>query len=156
MALGGLNLHQLRQLGQLDALVKLGKLEHCGSNNAEIVGNQFLQFIQLRLFQIKKKEYLISDGREKWFSDKLPTLENPMMSLLSPPMERRFPDWKRSCNKGHSDTVFILPDLSVAEIEKVRDGVYLFDDFSGLVFQFKFGDFPMGSIEAEEANARLG
>ena len=92
MALGGLNLHQLRQLGQLDALVKLGKLEHCGSNNAEIVGNQFLQFIQLRSAQIKKKEYFISDGREKWFSDKLPTMENPVMSLLSPPMERCFPD----------------------------------------------------------------
>ena len=62
------------------------------------------------------------------------------------------------CNNGHPDLVFILPDLSVAEIEKARNGVYLFDDSSGLqeVFQFKFGDFPMGSIEAEEANARLG
>ena len=34
MALGGLNLHQLKQLGQLDALVKLGKLEHFGKTVA--------------------------------------------------------------------------------------------------------------------------
>ena len=36
--------------------------ENCGSNNAK--------FLQFRLFQIKKEEYLISYGRETCFSDK--------------------------------------------------------------------------------------
>ena len=55
------------------------------------------------------------------------------------------------CNNGHPDIVFILPDLRVAEIEKARDGVYLFDDSSGLreVFQFKFGDSLMEAVEAK-------
>ena len=43
------------------------------------------------------------------------------------------------CKSGHSDLVFIFPDLNVSEIEKARDNLYLYDDTSDLqeVFQFK-------------------
>ena len=55
------------------------------------------------------------------------------------------------CTSGHSDLVFFLPDLTVAEIENARDKLYLFGDTSDLqgVFQFKSSDdsHPMDKLE---------
>ena len=34
------------------------------------------------------------------------------------------------CKSGHSDLVFIFPNLNVTEIEKARDNLYLYDDTS--------------------------
>ena len=55
------------------------------------------------------------------------------------------------CTSGHSDLVFILPDLTVAEIENARDKLYLFGDTSDLqeIFQFKSSDdsHPINELE---------
>ena len=70
------------------------------------------------------------------------------------------------CKGGHSDLVFVLPDLNVTEIEKARDNLYLYDDTSYLreVFQFKPLDeiqpvnCTMGEVftPSGEENATLG
>ena len=57
------------------------------------------------------------------------------------------------CTSGHSDLVFILPHLTVADIEKARDRLYLFDDTSDLqeVFQLKSSVDSQQMEEVEES-----
>ena len=61
------------------------------------------------------------------------------------------------CTSGHFDLVFILPELSVAEVEQARDKLYLFDDTSGLqeVFQLKSSADDSQALEEVEELEKL-